>query len=67
MGTLNLIERDSCLQPVTRPAFWRRQFAPQITHPQIVFDIVFGIVEIQERRFAPPSESDNQSDADAEG
>ena len=44
MGTLNLIERDSIIRPVTKPGFWRRQFAPQVTWPQVSFDIVFGIV-----------------------
>jgi hypothetical protein len=44
MGTLNLIERDSLLRPVTRTGFWRRQFAEPVTGAQIVFDIVFGII-----------------------
>jgi hypothetical protein len=44
MGTLNLIERDSVIRPVTKPGFWRQQFAPQVTQSQIVFDIVFGVV-----------------------
>lgn len=44
MGTLNLIERDSVLRPVARPGFWRRQFTSEVTRPQVIFDIVFGIV-----------------------
>jgi len=44
MGTLNLSERDSDPRLVTKAGFWRRQFAPQVTGPQITFDIVFGIV-----------------------
>lgn len=43
MGALNLAERESAFSPVTRPRFWRKQFAPQVTRPQINFDIVFGI------------------------
>ena len=38
MNTLNLIERDSILRPVTRAGFWQRQFAAQVTKPQIIFD-----------------------------
>jgi hypothetical protein len=44
METLNLIERESVLRPVHGPAFWRRQFVPQVTRAQITFDIIFGIV-----------------------
>jgi hypothetical protein len=44
METVNLIERDSVLKPLTRPGFWHRQFGPQVTTPQIIFDIAFGIV-----------------------
>lgn len=44
MNTLNLIERDSILRPVTRAGFWQRQFAAQVTKPQIIFDVVFGIM-----------------------
>jgi len=31
-------------RPVIEPGFWRRQFSPQATTPQVVFDVVFGIV-----------------------
>ncbi|MDX6305228.1 MAG: hypothetical protein QOI77_2197 [Blastocatellia bacterium] len=44
MGTLNLIERESVLRPMTRQGFWQCQFGSQVTRPQIVFDIAFGIV-----------------------
>ncbi len=44
MGTAILIERDSVLKPLTRPGFWRRQFAARVTLLQIAFDAVFGIV-----------------------
>jgi len=44
MGTLNLIERDSVLRPLTRQGFWQCQFGSQVTTPQIIFDIAFGIV-----------------------
>jgi hypothetical protein len=44
MGTLNLIERDSVLRPMTRQGFWQCQFGSEVTRPQIVFDIAFGIV-----------------------
>lgn len=44
MGTLNLIERDSVLRPMTRQGFWQCQFGSKVTRPQIVFDIAFGIV-----------------------
>lgn len=44
MGTLNLSERDSILRPVTRRGFWQCQFGSEITKPQIIFDIAFGII-----------------------
>jgi len=44
MGTLNLIERDCVLRPMTKQGFWRRQFGSQVTRPQIIFDIAFGIL-----------------------
>ena len=44
MGTLNLIERDSVLRPMTRQGFWQCQFGSEVTRPRIVFDIAFGIV-----------------------
>ena len=27
-----------------RSRFWRRQFAPQVTRPQLVFDVIFGAI-----------------------
>jgi hypothetical protein len=44
MGTLNLIERDSILRGTTRRGFWQSQFGSEVTKPQIIFDIAFGIV-----------------------
>ncbi len=44
MGSLNFIERDSILRPVTGTGFWRRQFAAEVTTSQLGFDLVFGII-----------------------
>jgi len=33
-------------EPARRPrgSFWKRQFAPNLTEPQMVFDVVFGVI-----------------------
>ena len=45
MGVLNIVgphhEPELGHQ---RSGFWRRQFAPEVTRPQLVFDVVFGAI-----------------------
>ena len=31
-------------QTRARTGFWRRQFAPSVTRPQVLFDIIFGVI-----------------------
>jgi hypothetical protein len=45
LGVLNIAGPDH--EPElshSRSRFWRRQFAPEITRPQLVFDVIFGAI-----------------------
>jgi hypothetical protein len=41
----HIIEQRVMAEPTqARTGFWRRQFAPSVTRPQIIFDVVFGAI-----------------------
>ena len=45
MDVQHITEQHLMAEPNrARPGFWRRQFAPSLTRPQVVFDITFGVI-----------------------
>jgi hypothetical protein len=45
MEVQHLTEQHLMAEPTrARTGFWRRQFAPRVTRPQIIFDITFGVI-----------------------
>ena len=44
MEVLSVMNTDSIFKKPSQKDFWRRQFADQVSRPQVVFDVLVGIV-----------------------